>query len=271
MAHKKITKVKSSSGKNGLIALLTDFGSRDHYVGTMKGVVLSINPNACIVDITHDSTPHNIQEAAYHLWASYRYFPERTVFVAIVDPGVGTGRKIVCVENKHHTFIAPENGLLDPVVADEGIRHGYEIKQLSFAGKETISRTFHGRDIFAPLAALLSMGKHVNRFGKAMDIRKPASFFFEGEQGTVRPSILHIDRFGNIVTNIPERFFESLTISVGMAKISRHIHNYSEAPENHPCLIVGSDGLVEIVLKESSAARALRADLSTPISVLKND
>jgi S-adenosylmethionine hydrolase len=268
MKQSKPSKKKGTSQGQGLIALLTDFGMRDHYVGTMKGVVLSINPQARIVDISHEVNPHNVQEAGYLLWASYRFFPDDTVFVSVVDPGVGSRRKIICVMTDHHQFIAPDNGLLNLIVLEEHIHRSYEILQPPQFGNHPVSATFHGRDIFAPLAASLSLGMPPNQFGMPFEIGKPLPVFFTGDKGGPKARILHIDRFGNLVTNIPGHFFEGCTVGIGTTKIAARVLSFNEARENHPSLIVGSSGLIEVILKEGSAADALRADLNTAVTVL---
>lgn len=252
------------------VALLTDFGDSDHYAGTLKGVIFSINPEVRLIDISHNVSPQNIREAGYLLWASYRYLPDGTIFVCVVDPGVGTDRKIIFVETDRHTFIAPDNGLLDFVLHQENVRRSYEIVRPPQFGSKPISATFHGRDIFAPLAAYCSMGKSVTRFGSPCDLRKPNSPFYEPEKGDVGARILHIDYFGNLITNIPERCFAQCPISVNKVRVLTRIQTYAEAPHNRPCIIVGSNGLIEIVLKQGSAAKALGVDLQTPITVLNN-
>lgn len=271
MANKKRTVRRPSNPKHALIALLTDFGSRDHYVGTMKGVIKSISPDAEIVDITHEVSPHNIREAGYLLWASYRYFPRKTVFVSIVDPGVGSSRKIIAVQTSSYTFVAPANGLLDWIVLQENVTQSFEILQPPTPLTGRISSTFHGRDIVAPLAAYISMGKPLRRFGKEFRLKKPAPCLYSDSDNITVPRLLHIDRFGNIVTNIPERLFDKCVVGVGTTKVSKHIRTYAEAPDSIPCLLVGSSGLIEVVVKEGSAAHTLRADLSTQITVLRKN
>jgi len=253
-----------------LIALLTDFGDRDHYVGTVKGVILSINPRARIVDISHNVSPQNIEQAGYLLWASYRYFPEETIFVCVVDPGVGSGRRIVAVNTDRRTFIAPDNGLLDLVLSQEEIRRSYEILRSPRPGSRPVSATFHGRDIFAPLAAQLSLGKSLSGFGRVCKLNNPVPRFYEPGRDT-SARILHIDHFGNLVTNIPAQYSGRCSLDVGGKRISTWIQSYSEAPLHRSCMIVGSSGLIEIVLKDGSAAKALGADLGTSIAVCQVD
>ncbi|HEY6951380.1 MAG TPA: SAM-dependent chlorinase/fluorinase [Bacteroidota bacterium] len=258
-------KNRTGTPANQLIALLTDFGSGDHYVATVKGVILSVNPRARIVDLSHEVRPHNIREAGYLLWASYRYFPAGTVFVCIVDPGVGSDRRILCIETAKNTFIAPDNGLLDLVLLQEDVRSSYEILPSARMLTNPISATFHGRDIFAPVAAHRSMGTSAARFGKRAEIRKSAPLFYEPEKGTTKTFILHIDRFGNIVTNIPAKYFEQCSLEIGGTRVAKRIRTFVEAPAGQPSLIVGSSGLIEVVLKERSAAENLGASPGAPI------
>jgi S-adenosyl-L-methionine hydrolase (adenosine-forming) len=252
------------------IALLTDFGDSDHYAGTLKGVILSINPDARIIDISHNVSPQNIREAGYLLWASYRYFPDGTIFVCVVDPGVGSDRRIICVETESQTFLAPDNGLLDLVLCDEKIRGSYEIIHPPQFGSNPVSATFHGRDVFAPLAAYCSLGASVSRFGRLCEWKTPDSQFYEPEMGNSTARILHIDHFGNLITNIPEQYFGRCTINLGSTRISTCIRNYAEAPSSKPCMIIGSNGLIEIALKDGNAAKTLGADLGTPVLILRD-
>lgn len=252
-----------------IVALLTDFGSRDQYVGVMKAVMLSFNPAIRFIDISHEVTPHNAREAGYLLWASYEYFPKGTIFVSVVDPGVGTDRKIIVARTKKYCFLAPDNGLLDFILSEESA----EVREVIFGknlfGKKMIgeiSSTFHGRDIFAPVAALLSQGKDWKRISRRIYLEPPKRKFYDSRHRKVRPAILHVDRFGNIVTNIVGRCVKSITID--RKRISAWISNYQSAPPNKPRLIVGSSRLVEIVVKNGSAVQALSASVDSAIRVL---
>ena len=260
-----------------IVALLTDFGSHDHYVGTMKGVLLSVNPALRIVDITHDVEPHNIRHGAYLLWASYKYFPANTIFVAIVDPGVGSARRILAVATKTYTFLGPDNGVLDFVLSDERSHTAVEISHQDAEKKSLflphVSSTFHGRDIFAPLAAHVSRGVKLTSVGKLVELGDRAPLFVNREAKGTKPSIVHIDRFGTIVTNIVGENVQSLRdsisgVQVRRKRITRWIHSYGEAPARTPCLIVGSSGLVEIVVNAGSAAELFHADIQMPIQIL---
>ncbi|HAL55106.1 MAG TPA: hypothetical protein DCP63_01180 [Bacteroidetes bacterium] len=255
-----------------IVALLTDFGLSDHYVGTMKAVMLAINPGLRIVDISHEVAPQDVQQAAYLLWASYKYFPKGSILVGIVDPGVGSPRNILAVRIRHCTFLAPDNGLLDLVISEEAVLQSIVV-ELEKPGIRSlvlpeISRTFHGRDIYGPLAAQLSMKTPLARLGRNVESRPLPPRFVSRRAPSVPPSILHIDRFGNLVTNIKSDA-ESLVdrrmrgLIVNRRRVTTWIDDYESAPPNRACLIVGSSGLVEIVVRNGSAARLLNAHKST--------
>ncbi|HWP81212.1 MAG TPA: SAM-dependent chlorinase/fluorinase [Bacteroidota bacterium] len=265
-----------------LIALLTDFGLSDHYVGTMKGVIVSANPGARIIDLSHDVRPQQVHEAGYLLWAAYTYFPKGTIFVCVVDPGVGSTRRILAVETEHYRFLTPDNGLLDYVLAEERIIAAREVvvtangvKGLPRVRIERISSTFHGRDIFAPVAAALSRGDQWTGEAPLLSLKTPDSVFVDSHRGKVQPRILHIDRFGNLITNIrSSNFYEAKTLApalrVGKKRVRRWISNYSEGSLREPSLILGSSSLIEVVLREGSAARHLRASLATKLAIVRS-
>ncbi len=251
----------------GVIALLTDFGDLDHYVGTMKGVILSINPGVRIVDISHNVVPQDVSEAGYLLWASYRYFPEHTIFVCVVDPGVGTDRKIVCLETTQYQFVAPDNGLLDFILQSEKTLASYEITRPPHTPVNPVSATFHGRDVFAPLGAHLSLGESAKKFGKKYALEGSNRLFYDPQRSAGDGRVLHIDRFGNLITNVPGSLIDGLILTVGAIQVTKRIRNFSEGPEGEPCLIVGSSCLVEIVLRNRSAAKALNVSSGMRIGV----
>ncbi len=262
---------------NPLVALLSDFGLSDHYVATMKGVLLSLSPTLHIVDLTHDIEAQNVSRAAYLLWASYRYFPRKTVFVCVVDPGVGTSREIIIARTGQHTFLAPQNGILDYVLWSEKVTDVTVVQMDSPRVRSmvpsTISTTFHGRDIFAPLAAHLANGIGLKDFGKSRSVDWIRPPFVDASNPRIPAKVLDIDRFGNIVTNI---FSVDLKrppglrgIKLGPTKIERWIENYESAPPNAPCLIAGSSGLIEIVMKRKSAAAELKANQFLRVGILR--
>jgi S-adenosylmethionine hydrolase len=260
-----------------VVALLTDFGLSDHYVATMKGVILSISPLLKIVDISHDVEAQNIPRAAYLLWASYRYFPKNSVFTCVVDPGVGTSREIIIGRTRHHVFLAPQNGILDFVLWTEEVSDvtvlDLSLPRVRSMLPPTISKTFHGRDVFAPLSAHLAKGIRLRDFGRSRPVDWIQAPFVDESNPLARARILDIDRFGNIITNIAsiesERPAGIRGIKLGATRIERWIENYESAPPNVPCLIAGSSGLIEIVMKRQSAAAALKASPRVPLGVLR--
>jgi len=266
---------KSATAKpQAPIALLTDFGIQDQYVASMKGVILSLQPQACIVDLSHDVQPHKIIQAGYLLWSSYNYFPRHTIFVCVVDPGVGSERKILAAKTRHFTFLAPENGLLDAVLSEEA---KFELVEVSMEKLENIvpanvAPTFHGRDIFAPIAAHLSAGLEIQALGTMRKEPFVHSPFVHGPEDVTKAAILHIDRFGSIITNVRAGELISAqkkikAVAVGSNLVSRWVCTYTEAPENTPCLLVGSSGIVEVSVKSKSAAALLSVGTETPLKV----
>ena len=262
---------------NPVVALLTDFGLSDHYVATMKGAMLAISPNLNIVDLTHEVGAQNIPKAAYLLWASYRYFPKKTIFTCVVDPGVGTSREIIIAHTKHFIFLAPQNGILDYVLWTEEVTT-VTVVQLAFPRVRSmlppsISNTFHGRDVFAPLTAHLAKGIGSKSLGKNRAVDWIQAPFVDKSNPLAKARIVDIDRFGNIITNIAGVAYERPPgvrgIKLGGTRIDRWIENYESAPPNVPCLIVGSSGLVEIVIKRQSAANALKANQHVLLGVLR--
>src|SRR5215203_3956586 len=193
-----------------VIALLTDFGTRDHYAGTMKGVALGICPDATLVDVSHDLPPHDVVAGALELAASYRYFPSGTIFLVVVDPGVGSTRRGIAVESGDYKFVAPDNGVLTAVLEEQPAKRVVELTERKYA-RPTVSRTFEGRDRFAPAAAWLAKGIDLTALGRSagsihrLDIPQPhlAADRIDGE-------VLRVDRFGNLITNIDRRAFEKL-------------------------------------------------------------
>lgn len=242
------------------IALLTDFGSADHYVGAVKGVIVSVYSRCRIVDLSNDVDSGNIAQAAYLLWASYRFFPHNTVFVCVVDPGVGSSRKILAARTKKFFFLAPDNGLLDLVMAEDMFQEcvAVRIENSPFV-LSPVSATFHGRDVFAPVAGYVSSGVALSEIGSPVHIPMPKSPFVS-QRGVRKGSILHCDKFGNCVTNIKNGLFPSLKgIMIGRTMIAAKINHFQEGKKNVPAVIRGSSGLVEIILKGESASRKLRA------------
>jgi S-adenosylmethionine hydrolase len=257
-------------------ALLTDFGLRDHYVGVMKGVLLSICPTIQIIDITHEVEPQNVQQAAYLLWASYRFLPKGTIVVCVVDPGVGSPRQIIAAKTARSVFLAPQNGSLDIVLWQEQVKEVTviqpDLRKSKSVQPNVISSTFHGRDVFAPLCATLAQGTRLSSLGRRTRVDWVKSPFVDEMNPLTRARVLHIDRFGNIVTNIvasPRNRHPNIQgIRMETKTVERWIENYSAAPPDEACLIVGSSNLIEIVMPNRSAAAYLRVDQSTPLNIV---
>lgn len=243
-----------------ILTLTTDFGLSDHYVGAMKGVILTICPQAQIVDISHEVTPFETAEGAFTLAQAYRCFPQKTTHVVVVDPGVGTARRPILMEAGGQHFVAPDNGVLSMIYAQE--RHKVRLISNARYFREPVSRTFHGRDIFAPVAAHVAAGVPPARMGKIIhDYLRPE---FEKPQPSGKRSwagrILKIDRFGNLITNFHEREFpgleqKSFSLAVGMAEIVRMARTYAEVKPGELFAIVGSSGYVEVSVNQGSAAK----------------
>jgi|SRR5665213_3135726 len=243
--------------KRPVISLLTDFGTVDHYAGVMKGVILGICPDAQLVDISHDVTPFAMVEAAWTLGQAWRYFPAGTVHLIVVDPGVGSDRRPIVAEAGGHRFVAPDNGVLSMIFEAEPVHEVREITVAAYFGGQ-VSRTFHGRDIFAPVAAHLASGVAAGNVGERLDDYVRLDFFrpIITRPGEWSGRIVKIDRFGNAVTNFDAETgrFE---LQVGNRSISRLASSYAEVPEGELFLIGGSSGKLEISINQGSAAKEL--------------
>jgi S-adenosylmethionine hydrolase len=262
-------------GKN-IIALLTDFGTADYFVGAMKGAILSINPNAKIVDITHEIPPQDVRSAAFTLRACYKDFPEKTIFVAVVDPGVGSTRKAILVESENYYFIAPDNGLLSFVIDDSALANArasvIELTNKKYFA-EKVSSTFHGRDIFAPVAAHLSNGVEPNEFGTRIEdfIRFETAAPRRISDEKIEAEIIHIDRFGNLITNLtPEDLPDKFSIEINGKTIDKLQNFYAQAAKDELFMIAGSAGFLEIAASQNSAAKILNIKAGQKIKITGN-
>jgi S-adenosyl-L-methionine hydrolase (adenosine-forming) len=249
---------------NPIITLTTDYGTSDHLVGVIKGVILQISPNATIVDINHQVAPFDILEGALAIGLAYRYFPARTIHVVVVDPGVGTPRRPILVSTEQHYFIAPDNGVLSMVYEREPqliVRH--ITAQHYF--QNPVGNTFHGRDIFAPVAAWLAKMQQTEALGDEISdyVRftlpraKPVG---AGMKGVV----LRADHFGNLMTNLtmedlPQAMIAEgkIKLQIGGKRIERFTQSFAEGPAGEPVAILGSSGFVEIAVNKGNAARTL--------------
>jgi S-adenosylmethionine hydrolase len=257
-----------------IVALLTDFGTRDHYVGTMKGVILSVCPEATLVDITHDIPAHDIVAGALELAAAYRYFPAGTVFVAIVDPGVGSDRRGIAADAGGYRFVGPDNGLLSLALRENGVARVVELCERKFA-RPTISRTFEGRDRFAPAAGWLARGTDLRAFGPlvldplTLDLPR-ATATAAGLEGEV----VRVDRFGNLITNIDQdalaRFAaDDIEVQIQDRHIARIVQTYGDVAAGDLCALVGSSGHLEIAQNSGNAADALRAGRGAVVRIVR--
>jgi S-adenosylmethionine hydrolase len=257
-----------------VIALLTDFGTRDHYAGTMKGVALGICPDAALVDITHDIPAHDVLSGALELAASYKYFPAGTIFLVVVDPGVGSARRGIAVESGEFKFVAPDNGVLTAVLEEHPPRRAVELSDRRFA-RPTISRTFEGRDRFAPAAAHLAKGIELAALGRPagavhrLEIPQPLV-----DADRISGQILREDRFGNLITNIDRKTFDKLAgspleILVGGRQIPRVVSTYADAARGEVCALFGSSDHLEIAANGGSAARELALGRGAPVTVAR--
>ncbi|MGI8884219.1 MAG: SAM hydrolase/SAM-dependent halogenase family protein [Pyrinomonadaceae bacterium] len=254
-----------------IIALITDFGTADYFVGAMKGVILSINPVAQTIDITHEIPPQNIASASFALRACYRNFPEKTIFVAVVDPGVGSNRKAILVETIDYFFIAPDNGLLSFVFDETESFRVYELSNEQFF-RRPISRTFHGRDVFASAAAHLSNGAKPEKFGAIIKnyVHAAENKPQNSGENEIAAEIIHIDRFGNLITNLRKKDApENFSLKIAGQTIEKMREFYSEAESAEVFMIWGSAGFLEIVAFNDSAAALLNAEIGQKVILRK--
>ncbi len=234
-----------------LITLTTDFG--DFYPAEMKGVIHSINPDARIIDITHSVRRHSIIEASFLLSSAVEWFPENSIHVCVVDPGVGGKRKPILVECNKTYFVGPDNGVLIPAARKKGEFRVYEIKKRFF---EKISCTFHGRDVFAPTAAYLSMGASPEDMGQPTEEWADLDIFTARKRREIiQGMILYSDRFGNVITNISSDMLKDVRYIYLKNRKLPFVRFYEEVPQNSPLAIIGSHDLLEISVNRGSAEK----------------
>jgi len=247
-----------------IIALLTDFGEDDWFVASTKGVIKSINPDVEIVDITHNIKSHSISDGAFVLYNAYSYFPEKTIFIAVVDPGVGSSRKMILIKTKKYFFIAPDNGLLTYIIKENPKCEIISIENKKYFLSE-VSSTFHGRDIFSPVAAYLSKDYKIEKFGKKL--RKPVILDIQDakiEKNVITAPILYIDKFGNLIINIKKNEFSNvLKLKEIKNKSDKEIlacqtplkSSYADVEEGEVVAYWGSSEFLEIGINQASAAK----------------
>jgi S-adenosylmethionine hydrolase len=251
---------------SGIITLTTDFGLSDPYVAMMKGVILSINPAAKIIDITHLIGAGSISQAAAVIQEIYPYFPQGTIHVAVVDPGVGTERRLLALEAKSHFFVGPDNGVFWPVLMNDPSSRLVHLTETKYFLPH-VTKTFHGREIFAPVAAHLSLGTPLE--GMGIPLKKPVELFLPAhyqEENVLCGQILRVDNFGNLITNIRSRTLEdflrtaSPCIEAGKLVIKKMTNTYAESDEGEPLALINSSDLLEIAVNMGRASGYIGVD-----------
>ena len=256
-----------------LITLLTDFGTKDSYVAEMKGVILGICPSADIVDISHEVDKFSIRMGAYILASATRYFPKGTINVAVVDPGVGTRRRGLCVETAHGFYVGPDNGLLALATQNQGIKRTHVIRNHQFM-LSNVSSTFHGRDVFAPVAAHLANGIKPSNLGpETKKILVPKFATVVRDRNRVVGEVIHIDAFGNTVMNIAKREIGTRTgrrlrFKTDAREIELKFYKtYGEVEPGEPLTLIGSHGFLEIAVNQGDASKVFKLKSGDPIAV----
>ena len=255
-----------------VITLTTDFGSQDWFVGTMKGVILGVNPKATLVDITHEIPPGDIRAGAFALMSSYRFFPKGTVHVAVVDPGVGSERKAIAVQTANYTFVGPDNGVLSFALANEKITDVRQLENNKYF-LNPVSHTFHGRDIFAPIAAHLSGGVAVSNLGpKQKHIIQLPWPRPEISRNRISGEVIYVDRFGNAITNILNTCLAGMKeaeVFIAGKRACRVKPFYQSVPAGKAVAVPGSSGFLEIAVNGGSAAQSLGIKIGNTLTIRK--
>jgi S-adenosylmethionine hydrolase len=257
-----------------IITLTTDYGTHDHLVGTLKGVILKINPDVTIVDISHDVTAYDLLDGALTIGSAYSYFPPRTIHVVVVDPGVGTERRPLLVTGDTHYFVAPDNGVLSLIYEREEnilVRHA----NVGHYYLQPVSKTFHGRDVFAPIAAWLAKGAQASAMGEEItEYKKFAMPKPKGGDGVSKGVVLRVDSFGNLITNfrpedLPAAAIESGTvqITVGSQSITKLVDTFAKGNSDEPFAYIGSNGFIEIGINRGNASKSLGIGRGTQVTL----
>jgi S-adenosylmethionine hydrolase len=268
---------QESTGANlarPIITLTTDYGTSDHLTGVLKGVILNINPEASVVDITHSVIAHDILDAALTIGLVYKYFPPRTIHIVIVDPGVGTARRPILVASDQHYFVAPDNGVLSSVYDQTEALYAWHVTSEHYF-RQPVSNTFHGRDIFAPVGAWLSKNWQTASFGEPIKdfvrfaIPKP-----KASGNTVKGIVLRVDTFGNLMTNVKPEDAPALVadggkfaIKVGNGEVKKLVQTFAQGAQGEVFGLIGSSGYLEISVNKGSAAKALGAGRGAEVTV----
>ncbi len=257
------------------IILLTDFGQRDSFAGILKAVIAGISPNTKVIDLTHGVDPRDILQGAFVLSTSYTYFPKGSIFCVVVDPGVGSERKGICIKTTDYTFVGPDNGILWEAAKGDGLKQIIHLNQDRYFLK-SVSSTFHGRDVFAPVCAHISKGlEDLTKLGAVLDNCKQLYFPIVQKRGrSLEVSVIGVDRFGNITLNLTETIFKDFlgnkkfVLTINDFEVSQFHQTYDGADENELFLIVSSSAHIEICLKNGSAAQQIKPR-SLNVAILK--
>jgi S-adenosylmethionine hydrolase len=250
----------------GLITLTTDFGSRDWFVGTLKGVIYKLAPRTTVVDITHEINPGDIRSAAFAVAAAFRYFPSGTVHLVVVDPGVGSKRATLAVQTEHEYFVGPDNGVLSLALSQASMRAAHRLENKRLFLPE-MSRTFHGRDVFAPAAAHLSRGKPLAQLGPATRAIKKLRWPQPKLSAPITGEVVYIDRFGNAITNLPNSIASKVVgLRAGSSRLIAIGSHYQQVKVGKPIVVPGSVGYLEIAINGGDAAKKLRLRVGLKIS-----
>ncbi len=256
-----------------IITLTTDYGTSDHFAGVMKGVILSINPEVEVVDITHSVLAHDILDGALAIGQAYRYFPAKTVHVVVVDPGVGTARRPILVAGDQHYFVAPDNGVLSSVYEQSESLHVWNVISEHYF-RQPVSKTFHGRDVFAPVAAWLTKSWQTSSFGDPItDFVRFAIPRVKMNGNTIQGAVLRVDHFGNLVTNVTLEDLPDLAaggkvkIHVGDGQVARVVETFAQGEAGEVVGLIGSSGHLEISVNKGNASRTLGAGRGAEVSI----
>ncbi len=262
-------------GKQRIITLTTDFGTEDGNAAVMKGVILGLNAHALVVDLTHDIPPQDVAAAAYVLRRAYTYFPPDTIHVVVVDPGVGTERRAIAVQSPEASFVAPDNGVLTYVIQELQDK-GHELRIISLTNPQYwlshVSSVFHGRDIFAPVAAHLSLGVDIDAFGDELEdyvmLPRPR---LEMRPGKITGQVMHIDHFGNLLTNIPQSALDSVrdhfVTAIAASEISGLTKSFGHREAGDLIAYIDSSGHLAVALVNGSAQQTLNCQVGTPVEI----
>ncbi|MGB2888132.1 MAG: SAM-dependent chlorinase/fluorinase [Candidatus Acidiferrales bacterium] len=257
-----------------IITLTTDYGTSDHLVGVVKGVILSINPEAEIVDITHHVLPYDLLDGALAIGQAYRYFPAKTIHIVVVDPGVGTQRRPILVSGDQHYFVAPDNGVLSMIFEKQTSLTAWHITAEHYF-LHPISNTFHGRDIFAPVAAWLSKSWQSASFGEEIqDYVRFAMPKPKTDGSAVKGVVLRVDHFGNLITNLTAEDAPALVAAdgkfkmrVGNGEVCKVVQTFAQGPANEAFALIGSSGYLEICMNKGNAARTLGVNRGAEVAL----